>query len=459
MSAVPGDGPPLSRMEQLRRHGWLSPEEWRRRIVFWAGAVAVGLAAVFFAKAADYAFELFHAVASHGWWVPLLITPATFALLCWLTQGALKATRGSGIPQAIAALKVEDEDFRARLLSLKVAVGKMALTLAALLGGASVGREGPTVHVGAGLLYSLGRRFGFADPTAAGRFILAGSAAGLSAAFNTPLAGVVFAIEEMSGTFEHRMSGTLLTAVIVAGIVSLGIVGNYAYFGAISAMLPLGKAWLAVLLTGVVGGLAGGLFARLIIPAATGFRGGMARLRARQPIVFAAACGLALVLLSLLSANGLYGTGYAQARAILEGHSDTGPFFGLLKFLGNIASSWAGIPGGIFSPALAVGAGLGGNIAHLLPGADVSAVVLLGMASYLAGVTQAPLTATLISLELTANNFMALPIMAACLLARAVSSLVCRVPVYKALADTLVAQYELEHARREAPPAPDTATP
>ena len=459
MSTVPGDGAPASRFDRLRQHDWLSPHEWRRRILFWSGAVIVGLSAVFFAKAADYAFEGFQAMASHGWWVPFLITPGIFALLCWLTQGAMKATRGSGIPQAIAALKVEDEGFRARLLSLKIAVGKMALTLAALLGGASVGREGPTVHVGAGLLYSMGRRFGFADPAAAGRFILAGSAAGLSAAFNTPLAGVVFAIEEMSGTFEHRMSGTLLTAVIVAGVVSLGVVGNYAYFGEISAALPLGKAWLAVALTGVIGGLAGGLFARLIIPSARGFRGALARVRGRQPVVFAALCGLALVLLSLLTAHGLYGTGYAQARAILEGHSDTGPLFGVLKFLGNIASSWAGIPGGIFSPALAVGAGLGSNIAHFLPGADVASVVLLGMAAYLSGVTQAPLTATVISLELTANNQMALPIMAACLLARAVSGLVCRVPVYKALAETLVAQYEEERLRRDPPPATETATP
>lgn len=223
------------RLRELARHEWLSPTEWRRRILFWSGAVIVGLAAVLFAQAADFAFGVFGRVASHGWWVPLIVTPATFALLSWLTQGALKATRGSGIPQAMAALKIEDEGFRDRLLSLKIAAGKMALTLAALLGGASVGREGPTVHVGAGLLYSLGRRFGFADPTAAGRFILAGSAAGLAAAFNTPLAGVVFAIEEMSGAFEHRMSGTLLTAVIVAGVVSLGIVGNYAYFGDIAA--------------------------------------------------------------------------------------------------------------------------------------------------------------------------------------------------------------------------------
>jgi H+/Cl- antiporter ClcA len=326
----------------------------------------------------------------------------------------------------------------------------MALTLAALLGGASVGREGPTVHVGAGLLYTIGKRFGFADAVSSGRFILAGSAAGLAAAFNTPLAGVVFAIEEMSGAFEHRMSGILLTAVIISGVVSLGILGNYSYFGRFDIMLPLGKSWIAVIATGGICGLAGGLFARLIIPDDRGLRGLVGRLRARQPVVFAFFCGLALVLMSLLTKDGLYGTGYDQAKAILAGHSDTISEFGGLKFLGNIASYWAGIPGGLFSPALAVGAGLGSNLAAFMPGTDPSAIVLLAMAAYLAGVTQAPLTSTVISMELTANQQMALPIMASCLLARAVSTLVCRKPVYHALADRLVAGYEQERERRDA---------
>ncbi|HEX5306272.1 MAG TPA: chloride channel protein, partial [Dyella sp.] len=154
----------------------------------------------------------------------------------------------------------------------------------------------------------------------------------------------------------------------------------------------------------------------------------------------------------------LYGTGYEQAKAILAGHSDTVQGFGALKFLGNIASYWAGIPGGIFSPALAVGAGLGNNISALLPGTDPAAVVLLAMAAYLSGVTQAPLTATVISMELTANQQMALPIMAACLLARATSALVCRQPVYHALADRLVEGFEQERERRAAEERVQAAT-
>ena len=142
------------------------------------------------------------------------------------------------------------------------------LTSLSLLGGASVGREGPTVHVGASLMYLFGRWFGFKDPRELSHFLLAGGAAGIAAAFNTPLAGIVFAIEELSGRFEHRFSGTLLTAVIVGGVVSLGLLGNY--FGHVSARLPLGQGWLAILLCGVVAGLLGGLFARAVLASAAG---------------------------------------------------------------------------------------------------------------------------------------------------------------------------------------------
>ncbi|HEU4663302.1 MAG TPA: chloride channel protein, partial [Dokdonella sp.] len=273
---------------------WLALHHWRRRATLWGGAILVGLSAILFAAASNacYAFFLRILHASRYW--PLLVTPLAFALLSWLTQGRLRATRGSGIPQTIAALQVDDGAFRARLLSLRVAAGKIALTLIALAGGASVGREGPTVHVGASLMYSLGRRFGFTEAQVASRFILAGGAAGISAAFNTPLAGIVFAIEEMANAFEHRMSGVVLTAVIIAGVVSLGLLGDYAYFGKVSAVLPALPGWLAVLACGLVGGLAGGVFARLIALQGVRTLAALARWRERGPILFAAGCGLAL---------------------------------------------------------------------------------------------------------------------------------------------------------------------
>jgi H+/Cl- antiporter ClcA len=418
----------------------LSGEGWARRLALWGGGVAVALAAIAFSKAADAAFSLFLKLLELSPYAALVWTPAVLAGCAWATSRGLQATRGSGIPQVIASLDLPDDE-RERHVSLRVSIAKLVLTTLGLAGGASIGREGPSVHVGAGLMYAMGRALGFRDPQQGARFLLAGGAAGIAAAFNTPLAGVVFAIEELSGTFEHRFSGTLLTAVLVGGVVSLGLVGNYTYFGHVSTSLPLGQGWLAVLLCGVACGLAGGGFSRLLLAAVDGRPRWLGRLRSRHPVLTSALCGLVLALLGLAFGHGMFGTGYAQARELLQG-GGIDRTFGPMKLVANLVSYVAGIPGGLFSPALAVGAGLGHDLAALLPGVDAPAVVLLGMCAYLTGVTQAPLTSAVICMELTDNRRMLLPILATVLIARAASALVCHVPVYKALAQRLMHTFE-----------------
>ncbi|MEO6138548.1 MAG: chloride channel protein [Luteimonas sp.] len=413
-------------------------EGWKRRIALWSGAIAVALVAIVFARASDAAFRVFERVMANSPYWALVLTPGIFALLAWLTTERLQATRGSGIPQVIAALQLP-QAWRDQYLSFGIAVAKLGLTVIGLIGGASIGREGPTVHVGAGIMQWVGRRFGFNDSHQTSRFLLAGGAAGIAAAFNTPLAGVVFAIEELSGAYEHHFSGTLLTAVIVGGVVSLGVLGNYTYFGHVTTALPLGQGWLAVLLCGVVCGLAGGGFSRLLLLGTSRSAGWFSALRTRHPILMAATFGLLLAGLGITFGRGAFGTGYEQARSLLQGHATVGHEFGLVKLIANLLSSLAGIPGGLFSPALAVGAGFGHNLTVLLPEVKPTAVVLLGMSAYLAGVTQAPLTSAVITMEMTDNNEMLLPILATVLIARGFSALVCHVPVYKALALRLIA--------------------
>ncbi|MEP9319928.1 chloride channel protein [Pseudomonas sp. LABIM340] len=409
----------------LARHPLL--RQWRRNLAFWLGALLVGLVALAFAHLADLASATFRAVVAHNQWWPWLLCPLGFAGLVWLTQGALKNTRGSGIPQVIVALEQRSSRTRNALLSVRIAVGKLAMTLMALLVGASAGREGPTVHIGAALMYSLGRRLGLYDKRTVSGLIIA-------AAFNTPLGGVVFAIEELSRTFEQRFSGLVLTAVLLGGMVTLGLMGSYSYFGRLSESMPLGPAWIAVVACGVLGGLLGGLYCRLVLPTQRGPLSFISRWRGRWPIRFAAACGLVLALLGLLSGQHVFGTGYAETRSILEGQPVVGHDFLLWKFIANVISFIAGIPGGLFSPSLTVGASLAPWLTPLIPGASLPAVALLGMSAYLAGVTRTPLTATVITVEMSHSPDMLIPILAATLLASGVSARLNPLPIYHALA-------------------------
>jgi len=321
-----------------------------------------------------------------------------------------------------------------RVLSLRIAGGKILLTLLGLLSGASIGREGPTVQVGAATMHALGRALRLPRDDLRRSLVLAGGAAGVAAAFNTPLAGVVFAIEELSHSFEARTSGTVLTAVILAGITTLALAGNYTYFGMSPAQLDLGAGWLAVVLCALAGGIAGGVFSAVLVQAAKGLPGHAGRLLGRYPVAFAALCGLALAGLGLASGGTTYGTGYAQARSMVEGATTMSPLFPVLKLLATIVSYLSGIPGGIFAPSLSIGAGIGQWLAGLIPSAPSGAVVLLGMVGYFSGVVQAPITATVIVMEMTDNQQMTIPLLATSMLAFGISRLICRRPLYGALA-------------------------
>jgi len=425
------------------RHAWLSPRLWLRRIVLWLGAVAVGVAAIAFALGAEFANNAHQRMVALSPLLPFIVGPAGFALVTWITRRFFAGTQGSGIPQTIAALGVDDDKLRNQLLSPRVAIGKFLLTVMALFSGASVGREGPTVQIGASIMHSLGRLTRFSRVEAERGLILAGGAAGVAAAFNTPLAGVVFAIEEMSRSFESRTSGTVLTAVIVAGIVSLWWLGDYTYFGRTSAVLEGSTAWVPVFMCGVVGGFLGGAFSQLLIFfSRRGLPGKLGRYAREEPIIFAACCGLALATIGAISGGTTYGTGYHEARSILEGTGEMSGAYGILKLLATLISYISGIPGGVFAPSLAIGAGIGDNLAALAPYAPAGAVIVLGMVAYFAGVVQAPVTAFVIVIEMTDNHDMIVPLMAASLLAAGCSRIVCHRPLYKALADQFVGRAE-----------------
>lgn len=392
-----------------------------------AGAVLVGLVALIFADLANQVIAIFKGWVARIWWLPLILTPLGVAAIAIATRRFTPEGKGSGIPQVIAATEKPEESLQT-LISLRVGLAKLLMTAAGLLVGASVGREGPTVQVSAAVMARIHRLLRV--PISSG-VIIAGGAAGVAAAFNTPLAGVAFAIEELASSFEQRVAVLVMTAILIGGIVSLGIAGDYVYFGTMPETLQLGRTFIVAPVAGVLGGLSGGLFARLVL-ALTYNRERYLGPLANRPVLWALLCGLCIAIIGIYTGV-TWGTGYAEAKAAVEGvHENL--WFGPGKFAATLLSTLAGLPGGIFSPSLATGAGVGNLLCLLFPNDPRGAVVLLGMVAYFTGVVRAPLTAVIIIVEATASRGMILPLFAAALIADAAARLVCKEKLYHALA-------------------------
>jgi len=423
--------------QRLRRPQtlFLSRRLWRRRLVFWGGAIVTGLIGAGFAIAANRASHFFDLVTGWSRWVPLVLTPAGFLVSALVCRQVFPGAQGSGIPQAIAARHIRDPVGRDRLLSMRLTAGKILLTLFGLACGASIGREGPTVQVGASIMLQAARLGGMGRERG---LILAGSAAGVAAAFNTPLAGIVFAIEEMSRSYEHRTNGLILSTVILAGIASVALLGNYSYFGVTSASIGALSDWPAVIACGLVGGVGGACFSWLVLGCTTRLRAFITRRPMRHTMIVAVIAGLIVAVLGIASHGATYGTGYEQARGALEG-TPLPWIYAPMKLLATLASTLSGIPGGIFAPSLSVGAGLGSALAPFFPGTSAGAIVVLGMAGYFAGVVQAPITAFVIIVEMTADHGMVIPLMAAAVIGFGTSRLICPQPLYHTLAEYFIA--------------------
>ncbi len=395
-------------------------------------AILCGLAAALFARLCDAAMEAHGRLYAAARWPTLLLLPIGFGAAAWLTRRFAPEAAGSGIPQVIAAA---EQRWRGRWggqrVTLRTAAWKVVLSASLLVCGASIGREGPTVQVVAGILRTLTR--GLRGGPGRRAIIIAGGAAGVAAAFNTPIAGVVFAVEELAKSFERRTNTTVILIVVISGFAAYALQGNYAYFGVLGGEADITPAWLAAPLIGVTGGVLGGLFSRglagLIGPEANP----VIRWRARHPVVFAVACGGVAAMVAVASGGLTFGAGYNEAKSLLQDHPGRGAGFAAAKFVASLAAAASGAPGGIFAPSLATGAGIGAVFAHLGLGVAGRDAVVLGMASYLSGVVQAPLTSAVILMEMTRQPGLVGPLLLAALLARWASSWVMPEPLYHLL--------------------------
>lgn len=450
----PEDGEPVPR-KSVRGHDWRHAmrsefsdwQLWWARAVMVALAVISGLVIVGFTALAEVAYDLFAQLRSRWWWSPLLWTPLVACAVVWCTRRFAPGAAGSGIPQVMAALEVgERPAARSLFVSLRLSFAKILLTAGGLLGGLSLGREGPSVQIAAGVMLQARRLVKDQRRIHVHGLLVAGGAAGIAAAFNTPLAGVMFAIEELARAPEQRNSGLIITAIVLAGLVAVSIYGNATYFGVIRVEHLNLTLLLPGLVLTLVAGVAGGLFSRLLIASLRGQgRDPLSRLRARRPIVFAGVCGLLVAAIGLVTGGATFGSGYESTRAMVEGSGVMHVAYAPFKFLATWLSTWSGVPAGIFAPSLAIGAALGNDVALLVFHTQVPALIALGMVGFLAAATQAPLTAFIIVMEMVNGHAMVLSLMSCALVASFVSRLISP-PLYPTLA-------KLQLERISPPPA------
>jgi H+/Cl- antiporter ClcA len=264
--------------------------------------------------------------------------------------------------------------------------------------------------------------------------LVAGGAAGIAAAFNTPLAGVMFAIEELARGPEQRSSGLIIAAIVMAGVIAVSVHGNGTYFGIIHAAAIDTDLLLPGLLVAVATGLAGGLFSRLLLASLNGTSfDAFSRLRLARPVLFAGVCGMLVAVIGVVSNGATFGSGFAATRSMVDGATDLPPLYALMKFLATWLTTWSGAPAGIFAPSLGIGAAIGNDIAQLMAHEQVPALIALGMVGFLAAVTQAPLTSFIIVMEMVDGHAMVLSLMACALVATVIARVISP-PLYPGLA-------------------------
>lgn len=415
------------------RHELTEWRPWGSRAVVLAFAALAGLVVACFTWLSEHAFAAFEQLRGQAWWAPLLWMPLLTAAIVAGTRRWLPGAAGSGIPQVMAALDdATPAERRGLFVSLRLALGKLVLTAGGLLAGLSLGREGPSVQIAAGVLHHARRWLPERDTVSPHGLLMAGGAAGIAAAFNTPLGGVMFAIEELWRRREPRSSALLISAIVLAGLMAVSVYGNSTYFGVIRVPELGWSLFWPGLSVAVACGLAGGLFARLLVVSLAGGSDVFSRWRRRAPVRFAAGCALGIAVIGLVCGGATFGSGYAQTRGLLEGGADTPALYTGLKLIATWLTAWTGVPAGIFAPSLAIGAGIGHDVAALTGGADRQALIALGMAGFLAAATQAPLTAFIIVMEMVAGHAMVLSLMACSLVASGISRLISE-PLYAAL--------------------------
>ena len=420
------------RLNAIRHYRFLrfTSRHWRMRLVFWGGALTVGLVSIVFATLATHAESLFHRVLFNPW-VALIVTPVGFLISVFVARAVFPGSEGSGIPQAIAARRFRDPETRQKLLSLRLTFGKILLTLFGLACGASIGREAAPKLLG-GASASVLAGWGGLSPQQRRLLVACAGGAGLAAVYNVPLAGALFTAEILIGSITLPVMLPAIACSWIATATAWIYLPHHATYIGIPDYRFTGSLMTWSLLAGPVIGLISAGYIRLI--------GWVSHHRARGTrALFAPVAAFGILGVIGIWYPQLFGNGLDMARDAFLGVGSLALLLALfaLKPLVTAMCLASSASGGLFTPTLSTGAVLGGalGIAWNLawPGSPSGAFAMVGAAAMIGAAMQAPLSGLALVLELTHSGFgLMVPMMAATLIATLVAFHVDGYSIYSA---------------------------
>ena len=374
-------------------------------IPFWIASIITGIAAVLYTKLFVAAENLGLAIFNQHTWALFILSPVCFVLAWWLVQKNAPYSRGSGIPQVMAAIQLSGPKTNKiidKLLGVRIIIVKVLSSLVMALGGGAIGREGPTIQIAASIykiVYQLLPKWW--PKIAKKNMLVTGAAAGLAAAFNTPLGGIVFAIEELTKTHFSYYKTAIFSSVIIAGLSAQALLGPYLYLGYPKLEGLSGLIFFGVALVAIISGLLGSAMSKLILfifAWKAKFKFGY------HHIIYVIACSLIMVCLAYFVDREVLGSGKEiMQQTLFTAHKYVHWYTPLLRIAGPLFSFTTGAAGGIFAPALGAGASIGSQVASWFHVSDIDTnmLILSGMVGFLTGVTRSPFTSVILVLEMT----------------------------------------------------------
>jgi H+/Cl- antiporter ClcA len=410
-------------------------------IPFWFASIITGLLAVLYTKLFVAAENLTTFVFTHHAWMLFILSPICFVFAWWLVHRFSPYARGSGIPQVMAAIQISSPKtvkIVDKLLGFRIIIVKVCSSLVMAVGGGAIGREGPTIQIATSvykIVYQVLPKWW--PKIAKKNMMVTGAAAGLAAAFNTPLGGIVFAIEELTKTHFSYYKTAIFSSVIIAGLSAQALLGPYLYLGYPKVDGLSGYIFLGVALVAIVSGLCGSGMSKLVLF--------IFKFKAKfkfhwHHVIYVVACALILASMAFFIDKVALGSGKdIMETTLFTSHKYVAWYTPLLRIGGTLVSFTAGSAGGIFAPALGAGASVGSLMASWfnVTEANANLLILAGMVGFLTGVTRSPFTSVILVLEMTNSHNIIFHLILAGMVASLVSILIDKHSLY----DHLKVQY------------------